>query len=225
MDLEALRFAFFNAGVARQAIEPVLLGMTVTLQLGVLVAVTGLCAGLALAVVRALQNRLINALIVTFADVMRALPPLVILMMLFFAFPYIGISFSAFTSTWLALSLVLSAFAEEIYWAGIRSIPKGQGEAARSTGLSWGQTMAYVILPQAFKLTIPPLTNRVIAIAKATTLGAIVGLSEVLNNAQAASSTLANATPLTLGAIGSLLIFLPFVLVGRSLERRFRWKS
>src|SRR5258706_3028650 len=81
---------------------------------------------------------------------------------------------SAFTATWLALSLVLAAFAEEIFWAGILSVPKGQTEAARSTGMSRVQTLAYVIIPQAGRLTLPPLTNRMIPITNGTALGSVV---------------------------------------------------
>jgi polar amino acid transport system permease protein len=130
---------------------------------------------------------------------------------------------SAFTATWLSLSLVLAAFSEEIFWAGILSVPKGQAEAARSTGLSWLQSMVFVVMPQAFRLTVAPLTNRVIAITKSTALGSVVGLSEVLNNAQSASSNAGNATPLTLAAIACLIIFVPVVLLGRWTETRFKW--
>src|SRR5690606_22973882 len=95
----------------------------------------------------------------------------------------------------------LAAFAEETYWSGIRSLPKGQAEAARSTGLSWFQTMRLVILPQAIRMTLAPLTNRVLAITKNTALGSVVALTEILNVAQSATSNAGNPTPLTLGAI------------------------
>jgi polar amino acid transport system permease protein len=85
--------------------------------------------------------------------------------------------------------------------------------------------MVYVVLPQAVRLTVAPLTNRVIAITKSTALGSVVGLSEVLNNSQSAMSNSGNATPLMLGAIGCLLIFIPVVLLGRWTETRFRWKQ
>ncbi len=135
-----------------------------------------------------------------------------------------NLSMSAFTATWLSLTLVLAAFAEEIFWAGILSVPRGQAEAARATGLGWLQTMIHVVMPQAARLTVAPLTNRLIAITKSTALGSVVGLSEVLNNAQSASSNAGNATPLTLGAIACLAIFIPVVLLGRWVETRFRWK-
>lgn len=224
MDLNALVFSFFNLQIALEYLPDILKGMVVTIELGLVVAITGLVLGMALAVLRALQLKPLNFFIICFADIMRALPPLVVIMMLFFAFPYIQISMSAFTATWLALSLVLAAFVEEICWAGIVSVPKGQSEAARSTGLSWLQSMLYVVLPQAVRLTVAPLTNRVIAITKSTALGSVVGLSEVLNNSQSAMSNSGNATPLMLGAIGCLLIFIPVVLLGRWTETRFRWK-
>jgi len=225
MDLKALVFSFFNLEIAWEYLPDILKGMVVTVELGVVVALTGLFVGMALAVLRALQLKPLNFFIICFADIMRSLPPLVVIMMLFFAFPYIQISMSAFTATWLALSLVLAAFVEEICWAGIVSVPKSQSEAARSTGLSWLQSMLYVVLPQAVRLTVAPLTNRVIAITKSTALGSVVGLSEVLNNSQSAMSNSGNATPLMLGAIGCLVIFIPVVLLGRWTETRFRWKQ
>lgn len=225
MDLKALVFSFFNLEIAWEYLPDILKGMMVTIELGLVVAITGLLVGMALSVLRALQIKPLNFFIICFADIMRALPPLVVIMMLFFAFPYIQISMSAFTATWLALSLVLAAFVEEICWAGIVSVPKGQSEAARSTGLNWLQSMLYVVLPQAVRLTVAPLTNRVIAITKSTALGSVVGLSEVLNNSQSAMSNSGNATPLMLGAIGCLVIFIPVVLLGRWTETRFRWKQ
>jgi polar amino acid transport system permease protein len=119
---------------------------------------------------------------------------------------------------------VLMAFSEEIFWAGITSIPKGQWEAARSTGLSFGQTLVNVVLPQAVRLTIPPLTNRTIAITKGTALGSVVALNEILGMASSAVSNSYNPSPLTLGAGAYLVLFLPMVIVGRWLETRMRWK-
>lgn len=225
MDLKALVFSFFNLEIASEYLPDILKGMVVTVELGIVVAVTGLFFGMLLAVLRALQLKPVNFFIVCFADIMRALPPLVVIMMLFFAFPYIQVSMSAFTATWIALSLVLAAFVEEICWAGIVSVPKGQSEAARSTGLNWLQSMLYVVLPQAVRLTVAPLTNRVIAITKSTALGSVVGLSEVLSNSQSAMSNSGNATPLMMGAIGCLIIFIPVVILGRWTETRFRWKQ
>jgi polar amino acid transport system permease protein len=123
-------------------------------------------------------------------------------------------------ATWISLALVLAAFAEEIFWAGIVSVPRGQWEAARSTGLRFGQTLRLVVLPQALRVTIPPLTNRTIAITKGTALGSVVAVSEVLGAASSAMSNSYNASPLLLGAFAYLALFVPVVVLGRLVERR-----
>jgi len=125
---------------------------------------------------------------------------------------------------WLVLSLVLAAFCEEIFWAGILSIAKGQWEAARSTGLGFLGTLTYVVLPQALRLTVPPITNRTIAITKNTALGTVIGVGEILNQATTAQSFSGNATPLMMGAIAYVALFIPVVILGRFLETRFAWR-
>jgi polar amino acid transport system permease protein len=224
MELDRLVFTFFNADVAKEYWPDIAKGMAVTVELGFSVIVSGLALGLFLALARSFHMRAVNVLIVVFADALRALPPLMVIIILFFAFPYAGLSMSAFTATWLALALVLAAFAEEIFWAGIASIHHGQWEAARSTGMPAWQTLLNVVLPQALRLTIPPLTSRTIAITKNTALGSVVALSEILGSAHSASSFAGNPTPLTLGALAYLLIFIPFVAFGRWIETRYAWK-
>jgi polar amino acid transport system permease protein len=210
--------------VAARYVAPMIDGMLLTIGLGLCVIATGLVLGLGLAVLRIQHVKLINGFIIAFADIFRALPPLVVIILLFFAFPYIELSMSAFTATWLALSLVLAAFTEEIFWAGMLAIPKGQWEAARSTGMgSWG-TLVHVILPQAVRMTVPPLTNRTIAITKGTALGSVVALHELLNVSSSASIEAGNATPLVMGAVAYLILFIPFVVLGRWVETRFAWK-
>ena len=222
--LDRFLASFFNAEVAARYVAPMIDGMLLTIGLGLCVIATGLVLGLALAVLRIQHVKLINGFIIAFADIFRALPPLVVIILLFFAFPYIELSMSAFTATWLALSLVLAAFTEEIFWAGMLAIPKGQWKAARSTGMGpWG-TLVHVILPQAVRMTVPPLTNRTIAITKGTALGSVVALHEVLNVSSSASSEAGNATPLVMGAVAYLILFIPFVVLGRWVETRFTWK-
>jgi polar amino acid transport system permease protein len=215
---------FLNWEVMAQYAPKIAEGFVLTVELAAAIVVTGLACGLALAVVRAFRVRVINFLIVMFVDVLRALPPLVLIIFFYFALPTVGIRMSGFFATWLALSLVLTAFAEEIFWAGILSIPKGQWEAARSTGLTFVQTLRDVVLPQAVRLTIPPLTNRTIAITKGTALGAVVAVGEILYQAQSGYSFSYNPSPLTLGAIAYLILFIPVVWFGRWVETRFAWK-
>lgn len=216
--------AFFNARVMAKYLPDILSGTALTIELAALVILTGLIAGLALALVRSLGFRPLNLLIVFVVDLFRALPPLVVVVFIYFGLPAVELSPSGFVSIWLSLALVLMAFSEEIFWAGITSIAKGQWEAARSTGLSYGQTLIHVILPQAIRLTIPPLTNRTIAITKGTALGTVVAVHEILGMASSAVSNSYNPSPLTLGAIAYLILFLPMVIVGRWLETRMTWK-
>ena len=126
---------------------------------------------------------------------------------------------SPFAATVFALALVLSAFSEEIFWAGVNAISKGQWEAGRSTGLSFNQTLIHVVLPQVVRMAIPPLTNRAIAISKGTTLGSVVAVPELLNVTSSIQSSVANPTALTVGAILFLILFLPFVRFTRWLEQ------
>jgi len=215
---------FFKWPLIERYFPDIAKGVVVTIEIAAVVVVTGILLGLALAVVRTFRVRAFNLLIVIFVDVLRALPPLVLILLVYFGLPNIGINLPSFAVLWLVLALVLAAFAEEIFWAGILSIPKGQWEAARSTGLSFIGTLAYIVLPQAIRLTVPPLTNRTIVITKNTALGTVIGVGEILNQASSAESFSGNATPLMMGAIAYLILFVPVVALGRFLETRFSWR-
>jgi polar amino acid transport system permease protein len=216
--------AFFNPAVMSRYLPDILQGALVTIQIAGLVIVSGLFLGLALALLRSFGLRPVNLLIIFVVDLFRALPPLVIIVFIYFGLPAEGVQNWGFISTWLSLTFVLMAFSEEIFWAGITSIPKGQWEAARSTGLSYGQALMNVVLPQALRLTIPPLTNRTIAITKGTALASVVAVGEMLGMASSAVSNSYNPSPLTLAAIGYLILFFPMVVFGRYLETRLAWK-
>jgi polar amino acid transport system permease protein len=215
---------FFNGKVMLKYLPDILSGMVVTIELAVLIIISGLGAGLALALIRSLAIRPLNWLIIFIVDLFRSLPPLVIIVLMYFGLPYGGVSPSGFVSTWLSLAFVLMAFSEEIFWAGITSVHKGQWEASRSTGLSFGQTLLNVVLPQALRLTIPPLTNRTIAITKGTALGTVVAVTEILGEASSAVSNSYNPSPLMMGAAAYLVLFLPVVVLARRLETKFAWK-
>lgn len=217
--------SFFKLSVMQDYLPEIIDGFLLTCYLALEIVVTGLTLGLFLALVRTYRFWATNLLIVAFVDIMRALPPLVFILLLYFGLPGVGINLTGFEVTWLTLSLVLAAFSEEIFRAGILAVPKGQWEASRSTGLGFGQTLVYVIMPQAFRLTVPPLTNRTIGITKNTALGTVVGVGEILNQATTGQSFSGNASPLVLGAIAYLILFVPVVIFGRWVETRFAWKK
>ena len=222
--MNAFLETFFKPNLIAQYLPSILKGVVTTIEIALAVVITGLALGLALAVIRAFQVKPLNALIVVFVDMFRALPPLVIVLIVYFGLPNVGVSIPSFAVLWLVLSLVLASFAEEIFWAGILSVPKGQWEAARSTGLTFLGTLGWIVSPQAVRLTVPPITNRTVAITKNTALGTVIGVPEILNQATTAQSFSGNATPLMMGALAYIVLFIPVVALGRFLETRFAWR-
>jgi polar amino acid transport system permease protein len=215
---------FFNWNLIERYFPSIMTGTLVTIEIALAVVITGLALGLALAVIRTWRVLALNALIVTFIDMFRALPPLVLVLLVFFGLPNIGINLPSFAVLWVVLSLVLAAFAEEIFWAGILSIPKGQWEAARSTGFGFLGTLVNIVLPQAIRLAVPPITNRTVAITKNTALGTVIGVPEILSQATTAQSFSGSATPLMMGALAYVALFIPVVALGRWVETRFAWR-
>lgn len=212
---------FFDFPLMAAYWPDILRGFFITVQMSILTVVIGIPLGLALAILRLYGIRPLNWLIIFYIDFFRSIPQLVLIVLAYFALPYFGLVLEPFTATVLALAIVLSAFAEEIFWAGINAVPKGQWEAGRSTGLSFSKTLAYIILPQVVRISIPPLTNRAIGISKGTTLGSVVAVPELLNVTSSIQSNVANPTALTVGALLFLLLFLPFVRFTRWLEHAY----
>jgi polar amino acid transport system permease protein len=212
---------FFDIPIMEKALPFLLKGLVTTLLIAVLVVVLGLSLGLALACLRSYQKRLPNLLILAFIDIFRSIPELVLLIVVYFALPGFGISMPGFVVVVLVLSLVMAAFTEEIFWSGITSVPRGQWEAGRSTGLNFSQVLFSIVLLQAVQMVIPPLTNKTISITKSTALASVISVSELLNQASSQQALYANPTPLTLAAILYLLIFFPFVIFSRFIEGRY----
>ncbi|WP_377845526.1 amino acid ABC transporter permease [Bosea sp. UC22_33] len=212
---------FFDFSLMSAFWPDILRGFLITVQMSILTVVIGIPLGLGLAILRLYGIRPLNWLIIFYIDFFRSIPQLVLIVLAYFALPYFGLVLEPITATVVALAIVLSAFAEEIFWAGINAVPKGQWEAGRSTGLSFTKTLAYIILPQVVRISIPPLTNRAIGISKGTTLGSVVAVPELLNVTSSIQSNVANPTALTVGALLFLLLFLPFVRFTRWLERAY----
>jgi polar amino acid transport system permease protein len=217
-------FTFFNTKVLLAALPDIAWGFVVTVALAALVVVAGLAIGLVLGVVRTAGWRLVNWPMIVLVDLLRSVPPLVLIVLLFFGLPSAGIDLSGFLATWVALTAILAAFTEEIIWAAIQAIPAGNREAARSLGLTVWQSMRLVVLPQAIRIAVPALTNRTIAIIKGTAFGSVVGVSEILGASQSAMSFSGNPSPLILGAVAYLILFAPIVMAARRIESMFRWR-
>lgn len=210
---------FFNVEVLWRSMPLLLSGLWRTILLGVLSIVLGLVFGVVLALVRLYAAKPLRWLAIAYIDVFRALPVLVWLVLVYYAFPFLGIRFSPFVSACFALTTVSAAYAAEIVRAGIEAIPRGQFEAAQAIGLSPLLVMAKVILPQALRIVIPPLTGNSINVLKDTALASVVALPDLLKQATQAQALAANPTPLIGAAILYLLLLLPLVRIVSRFEK------
>ena len=206
---------FFNWGVFRGALPMLLQGLGITVMLGVVSIVLGLAGGLLLALLRLYGPALVRAVARIYIDVFRSIPILVLLVLVYYALPFVGVRLSSFSSTVLTLSLVSCAYSAEIFRSGIEALPKGQFEASEAMGLSFFNTLRDVVLPQAFRIVVPPLTSYCINVLKDTALASVVAMPDLLKQATQAQALAANPTPLIGAALLYLLLLLPLVrLVG-----------
>jgi len=212
---------FFNLDVLANSLPVLLWGLIVTLQIGVTSILVGLAGGLFLAVTRLYAPSLIKVLIRIYIDIFRSIPLLVLLIIVYYALPFIGVRLSPFLSAVTALSLVSAAYTAEIFRAGIEAIPHGQFEASAALGLSNRHTMVDVVLPQAIRIVIPPLTNNCINVMKDTALASVVAMPDLLKQATQAQALAANPTPLIGAALIYIALLWPMVAVVSRLEKHF----
>jgi polar amino acid transport system permease protein len=211
---------FFNWEILVESFPILLRGLGNTIMLGCAAIFFGCIAGLILCLTRLYAPRWLKYLAIFYIDIFRALPILVILILIYYALPLAGIRFTSFTSATIALSMVLAAFTAEVCRAGIENISKGQFEAASALGLSFWITMRKVILPQALKVVIPPLTSNCVSIYKDTSLASVVAMPDLLKQATDAQALMANPTPLIGAAIIYLAFLWPLVRLVSYLEER-----
>lgn len=220
MDWEIIRFSFFNYETLVTYWPRLMDGLWVTIQLCLAVVPLGFFAGLLIATVHSLHIRPLNWGLVAFVDFFRSIPPLVLLIYVVYGLPIMGLDVPAFGAVLVAFTFNSGAYYGEIVRAGIESIPRGQMEAARSTGLNRVQAMIYVILPQALRNVAPDLTSNTIELIKATSIASAVALPELLREARIAQGLAYNATPLIAAAAIYLLMLWPMVRLLSRLERR-----
>jgi polar amino acid transport system permease protein len=212
---------FFNLDVLAQTWPLLLSGLRVTILLGLASIVLGMLGGLATALLRIYGPKPLRRLAVAYIDVFRAIPLLVLLVVIYYALPFVGIRLSSFAAATAALSLVSCAYAAEIFRAGIEAIPRGQFEAARALGFHWWPMMRLVVLPQATRIVVPPMTGNCINVVKDTALASVVAMPDLLKQATQAQALAANPTPLIGAALIYLAFLLPLVRLVAVLERRF----
>ena len=228
---------FFDVGFMLDHFDEVLEGFWITLQIFIVAGIVSLIWGLVLALLRQLPGRAmapVRFLTIAYIDVFRAIP-----LLLFIILVGVGIPSLEFLPEWLrlpqwlgkpdtfwlgtfALVIVYGAYMAEIYRAGIEAVAGGQMEAARSLGMSHGQAMRNVVVPQAIRKIPAPMLNELNTLMKDTTLVSVIGLNEVVQIASDIQSETFNSSALTLGALMFLVILLPLARVVDHMIKRNR---
>jgi len=175
----------FDFELIIQSFPLLLMGAGVTVQITVLSVGFGLLIGMFVGIARLATIWPVKMLAAVYVDFIRGTPLLVQIFLIYFALPLIvGQRIDPFIAAITACSVNSGAYVAEIFRGGIQSIDKGQMEAGRSLGMTWGQTMRYIILPQAFKRIIPPLGNEFIAMLKDSSLVSVIGFEELTRRGQ-----------------------------------------
>ncbi len=168
-----------------QAMPLLLTGAAVTVQITALSVLLGIIIGLFVGIARISTYRVIHLIAAVYVDFLRGTPLLVQIFLVYFALPVVtGQRIDPFVAAIAACSINSSAYVAEIFRAGIQSIDAGQMEAGRSLGMSWLQTMRYIIVPQAARRVIPPLGNEFIALLKDSSLVSVIGFEELTRRGQ-----------------------------------------
>ena len=175
----------FDMNLVVNSFPLLLVGAGVTIQITVLSTAIGFVIGLIVGVARISNLRLLRMLAEVYVEFFRGTPLLVQIFLFYFALPVItGQRIDPFIAAISACGINSGAYVAEIFRAGIQSIDEGQMEAGRSLGMTWLQTMRYIIVPQAFKRVIPPLGNEFIAMLKDSSLVSVIGFEELTRRGQ-----------------------------------------
>lgn len=173
-----------DTGVIINILPIFLKGCVMTVELTVITLVVGTVLGILLALAKLSKNRVFRLVSGFYTWIFRGTPLLLQLFFFYYGLPFIGLELSPFSAAVLGLSLNCAAYMAEIIRGGIQSIDKGQFEAAKALSFSYTDTMRRIILPQTFKVIIPPVGNEFIAILKDTSLVSTIAMVELMRSAQ-----------------------------------------
>lgn len=230
MSLNGKKFSILDLGLFTLSLQRIVFyGLVNTLQLSLVAFGSGIVIGLVMGIGRTSHNFIVRAIASVYVEGVRGLPLLLQLLFVFFGLPfliadYTGGSFNIdiFTAAVIALSINSGAYMAEIFKAGIEAVHKGQTEAARSLGMSQGQAMRYIILPQAFKIVLPALGNEFIALIKDSSIAMVISYTEIIYWAKAIGVEHYNTfTPLLAAGIVYLLITIPLGKVVQYMEKKY----
>lgn len=212
----------FNLSLFIESIPYLINGAKYTILFSIISIGFGIIIGLFASLMKVSKNKIVKFIGNAYIEAIRGTPLLLHIMIAYYGLAAFNIKLNYFTAGVLALSINSGAYCGEIFRAGIESIEKGQMEAARSVGMSYGQAMRYIIIPQAIKRVIPPLTNEFVAMLKDSSLLSIIAVPELLRNARQLMGTKANVwSPFLGAALIYLALTLPLTRLASVLERRF----
>ena len=203
---------------------PILLkGAQVTVMVTITSLVLSTFLGLFWALLRTSHIKVLSWISATFVNTIRGIPILVQLFYIYFVLPEIGIQLTAFQAGSIGLGIAYSAYMSEVFRAGIEAIDVGQIEAAHTIGMTRWLVMTRVVLPQAFRIALPPYGNNLIMLLKDSSQTSAITVAELsLESKLIAASTFKNTTVFTMGAIGYLIMSLPLIFLVARLEKRFK---
>ncbi len=202
-------------------IYPLLLqGLQLTILLSLITLPSAIALGLLVAVAHGMAGRRVRILLICFIDFFRSFPVLVLLVLVFYGLPFIGITLGNLTAVVLALVLNNSGYFGEIFRSGIESIPRSQRETATALGLKRLPIMFLIILPQAIRKVMAPLATNSLELVKTTAIASMVAVPELLRSARVAMEQTYNPTPLIAAAAIFFVLLWPFARLVAQLERK-----
>lgn len=212
----------FSWSIFVESLPALLEGAWITLVISTIAIVIAMLIGLFGGLARTWGNPYLDTFVLGYVTVIRGTPLLVTLLFAYYGLPSLGVLLDAYAVAVVVLALNHGAFITEAFRAGIESIERGQYLASRALGLSKRQTMIYIILPQAIKRILPPLTNEAINLVKNSALASTIAVSELLRAGLEVMTWKANTfSPFFGVALIYLALTLPLIWLSNGLERRY----
>ena len=205
-------------------LPPLLEGAGTTLQLFFITLILAIPLGLVLALLRMSRFAVVRQAVSGYIWLMRGTPLMLQLLFIYFALPFvpvIGVRLPDFPSAVVAFALNFAAYFAEIFRAGIQSVDRGQYEAAKSLGMSYGQTMRRIVLPQMVRHILPPMSNETITLVKDTALIYVLALNDLLRAARNIVQREFSVTPFIVAALFYLIMTLVLTWIFQRLEQRY----
>lgn len=202
---------------------PLLLqGAVVTVEITLAALVLSTLLGVVWALMRVSHVRILSRVSQVLVNGIRGIPIIVQLFYIYFVLPDVGIALSAFQAGFIGLGIAYSCYMAEVFRGGIEAIDPGQIEAAQSIGMRWSLVMRRVVLPQAFRISLPPYGNNLIMLLKDSSQASTITVAELaMQSKMIAASTFKNMTVFTLVAVFYLVMSVPLIMLVARLEKRF----